>query len=126
LTADSTPIGTAISAARMNAVSPSSMVAGRYEVTTCMAGCRKWMDRPKSPSKTLRTKTRYCTGSDRSRPSSARTRKISLRGASGGSRSGTGSPDSRMTTNTTVDTSQSATSARRSRLPRKVRSARID
>src|SRR2546425_863997 len=40
--------------------------------------------------------------SGRSRPSSARTRKISLRGASGGSRSGTGSPDRRMTTNTTV------------------------
>src|SRR5262245_35800513 len=69
--------------------------------------------------------TAYCTGSGRSRPSSARTRANSLCGASGGSRSGTGSPDSRMTTKTTVDTSQSATAARRSREARKGRSPRM-
>ena len=40
---------------------------------------------------------------------------VSLVGASGGRRSGTGSPDSRMTRKTTVDTSHSAMSARKIR-----------
>ena len=48
-------------------------------------------------------KTPYWTEIGRSRPSSRRTRSISAMGASGGSRSGTGSPDRRMTTKTTVD-----------------------
>ena len=60
-------------------------------------------------------KITYCTGSGLSRPSSRRTRRISLVGASGGSRSGTGSPDRRMTTKTTVETSQSAMRARKRR-----------
>src|SRR5262245_27561339 len=72
------------------------------------------MERPKSPRTTLPTKTAYCTGRGRSRPSSRRTRSISLVGASGGSKSGTGSPLSRITTKTTVVTSHTATSARRS------------
>src|SRR5262245_60025456 len=79
-----------------------------------MAGSRKWMERPKSPRRTLPMKTAYCTGRGRSRPSSRRTRSISLVGASGGSRSGTGSPLSRITTKTTVVTSHTATSARSS------------
>src|SRR5205814_657331 len=79
----------------------------------------------KSPRRTLPAKTAYWTGSARSRPSSRRTRMISLVGASGGKSSGTGSPDRRMTTKTTVVTSQTATSARRSFGPRKPRTARI-
>ena len=69
--------------------------------------------------------TPYCTGSGWSSPRSRRTRKISLVGASGGNRSGTGSPESRMTTNTTVQTSHSAMRARNSRWPRKGRSPRM-
>src|SRR5262245_50136742 len=83
------------------------------------------MDWPKSPRRTLPRKTAYCTGMGRSRPSSARTRANSLCGASGGSRSGTGSPDSRMTTKTTVETSQSAIAARMSREATKGRSPRM-
>src|SRR6185436_12786986 len=71
------------------------------------------MERPKSPRSALPMNTAYCTGSERSRPSSRRTRSISLVGASGGSSSGTGSPLSRITTKTTVVTSHTATSARR-------------
>src|SRR6185369_3641223 len=83
------------------------------------------MDRPKSPRSALPTNVRYCTGSGRSSPSSRRTRSISLVGASGGRSSGTGSPDRRMTTKTTVVTSQTATSARRSLGARKPRTPRI-
>ena len=112
LTAERSPTGTATSVASTNAVRPSSRVAGMRADTTEKAGSRKWIERPKSPRRMLPRKTAYCTGSGRSRPSSARTRKISLRGASGGSSSGTGSPDSRMTTKTTVETSHSAIRAR--------------
>ena len=80
-----------------------------------MAEVRKWMERPKSPRKACLRNTPYWTGIGRSRPSSCRTRSISAMGASGGSRSGTGSPDRRMTTKTTVTTRQSATSVRKSR-----------
>src|SRR5438874_7423360 len=73
----------------------------------------------------LPAKTAYWMGSARSRPSSRRTRMISLVGASGGKSSGTGSPDRRMTTKTTVVTSQTATSARRSLGARKPRTPRI-
>src|SRR5207249_6082394 len=88
-------------------------------------GSRKWIERPKSPRTALARNTRYCAGSGRSRPSSRRTRKISLRGASGGKRRGTGSPERRMTPNTTVETSQTAIRARRSRGARKRRTPRI-
>src|SRR5437870_5064371 len=50
---------------------------------------------------------------------------ISLCGASGGSSSGTGSPESRMTMKTTVVTSHTAMSARRSFGARKPRTPRI-
>src|SRR5437867_2190269 len=124
-TAEMTPMGRAITIASAKAVRPSSSVAGKYPRTTPKAGWRKWIERPKSPRSALPRNTAYCTGSGRSRPSSARTRKISLRGASGGSSSGTGSPDRRMTTNTTVETSQSAMAARSSREPRKGRRPRM-
>ncbi len=90
-----------------------------------MAGSRKWIERPKSPCTTWPRNTAYCTGSARSVPSSLATRAYSLRGASGGSSSGTGSPDSRMTTKTTVDTSHTAMSARVRREARKVTRARM-
>src|SRR5437879_2105057 len=70
-------------------------------------------------------KTAYCTGSGRSRPRSFRTRMISLVGASGGRSRGTGSPDSRITTKTTVETSQSAMSALRRRWLRNGRRPRM-
>ncbi len=66
-------------------------------------------------ARTFARKTPYWTGRDRSRPRSRRTRSISEIGASGGRSSGTGSPDSRITTNTTVETSQRATRVRNSR-----------
>src|SRR4051812_32393144 len=71
-------------------------------------------------------KTPYCTGSGRSVPSSFATRAYSLRGASGGSSSGTGSPERRITTNTTVETSHTATRARARRVLRKLTTARMD
>ena len=116
--------GIATRMASPNAVSPSSTVAGKRSTTTSRAGDLTRIDWPKSPRSTLPRKTAYCTGSGRSRPSSARTRANSLRGASGGSSSGTGSPDSRITTNTTVETSHSATRARPRRPARKTRKAR--
>src|SRR5262245_28455073 len=83
------------------------------------------MERPKSPRTVLPRKAAYCTGRGRSSPSSARTRKISLRGASGGRSSGTGSPERRMTTNTTVETSHTATRALIRRVPRKPTRSRM-
>src|SRR3989442_10108190 len=83
------------------------------------------MERPKSPRSTLARNVAYWTGRGRSNPSSVRTRKISLRGASGGRSSGTGSPLSRMTTKTTVETSHSAISARSNRWARKPRVPRM-
>src|SRR5262245_19074949 len=83
------------------------------------------MERPKSPRTTLVSNTPYCTGSGRSSPRSRRTRRISESGASGGTSSGTGSPDSRITTKTTVETSHSAISARKIRWPTKGRNPRM-
>src|SRR5229473_7469789 len=83
------------------------------------------MERPKSPRARLPRKITYWAGSGLSRPSSRRTRRISLVGASGGRSSGTGSPDRRMTMKTTVETSQSATSALRSRWVRNGRRPRM-
>src|SRR6058998_2846581 len=120
-----TPTGTATSTASANAVRPSSTVAGRYPRATRIAGSRKWIERPKSPCATWPRNTAYCTGSGRSVPSSLATRANSLRGASGGSSSGTGSPDSRMTTKTTVETSQREIAARRRREARNGRSPRM-
>src|SRR5947207_1034476 len=91
-----------------------------------MAGSRKWIERPKSPCTTWARNTAYCTGSGRSVPSSFATRAYSLRGASAGSSSGTGSPDNRMTMKTTVETSQTATRARMKRAARKATTARMD
>src|SRR6266850_4607149 len=90
-----------------------------------MPGHAKMVSVTTSPRSALPTNFRYCTGSGRSSPSSRRTRSISLVGASGGRSSGTGSPESRMTTKTTVVTSQTATSARRSLAARKPMTPRI-
>ena len=114
-TADRTPIGNATTSATTKATSPSSNVARRYDRATSIAGWRKWIERPKSPRSTFARKTPYWTGRDRSRPRSRRTRSISEIGASGGSSRGTGSPDSRITTKTTVETSQRATRVLKSR-----------
>src|SRR4030095_14107023 len=125
LTAESRPMGTATTRARPKAASASSAVAGTETLHTRQAGWRKWMERPKSPRRTLPRNTASCTGRGRSRPRSLPRRSYSLRGAPGGTSNGTGSPDRRMTTKTTVETSQRATSARNSRGPRNPTSARM-
>src|SRR5262249_16206830 len=89
-------------------------------------GGGKGGDGPKARLRVFRRKTAYCTGSGRSRPSSRRTRSISLMGASGGRRRGTGSPERRMTTKTTVETSHRAMRARKSRWARNGSSPRIE
>src|SRR4051812_5933843 len=93
----------------------SSKVAGNRSSARSMAGCRIWIERPRSPCSTLPRKTTYCTGSGLSSPNSARTRFISEIGASGGSISGTGSPDSRIVMKTIVTMPQRAISARKTR-----------
>ena len=58
-TAERRPTGTATTTANRKAVRPSSRVAGRYPMTTREAGSLKWMERPKSPRRTLPRNTPY-------------------------------------------------------------------
>ena len=93
-------------------------------ITTSQAGWRKWIERPKSPRRTLPRKTAYCTGSERSRPSSVRdAHDLAARARRAAAAAAPDRRDSRMTTKTTVETSQSATRARNSRGPRNATNA---
>ncbi len=101
-------MGTATSSARANAARPELERRGQVAAHD-LNGRLAEVDRAAEvAAHDVAEEHRVLHGQRTVQPSSARTRKISLRGASGGSRSGTGSPDRRMTTKTTVETSQSA------------------
>ena len=67
-TAETMPAGIAISSDITMAADASCRVGPNASPSIASTGLPVWIDRPRSPWRTLPTQIRYCTGSDRSRP----------------------------------------------------------